>query len=231
MKMIDIGKKIVVWGDSILKGVVFDEIRGSYHLLEDSCTDLVRRKLGLDILNKSRFGCTIDKAITHLEKAMQKPMECDYILLEYGGNDCDFDWPSVAEHPDWPHLPRTPLAMFCQQLQYVVDLLRNRQIEPVLMSLPPISGEGYLDFLVKKGLSRQALLQFLGDAQQIYRFQESYSLAITGLALRNRCLYAPVRESFLAERNSPSLICADGIHPNEAGHKLMQQVFTQLALA
>jgi acyl-CoA thioesterase I len=228
--MLDLGKKVGVWGDSILKGVVFDEIRGSYQLLADSCADLVSRKLGLDILNKSRFGCTIDKGIAHLEKALENNLDCDYILLEYGGNDCDFDWPAVAAHPDHLHQPRTPLAKFCQQFQYIIDLLRSHHIEPVLMSLPPISGEGYLSFLVKKGLSRQALLHFLGDTQQIYRFQESYSLAVTGLALRNKCFYAPVREAFLAEKDCPALICADGIHPNEKGHRLMQQVFTQMAL-
>jgi acyl-CoA thioesterase I len=229
--MLDIGKKIGVWGDSILKGVVFDEIRGSYQLLDDSCANLVSRNLGLDILNKSRFGCTIDKGIAHLEKALENKMDCDYILLEYGGNDCDFDWPAVAAQPGLPHLPRTPLKLFNEKLQYVVDLVRRSRIEPVLMSLPPISGEGYLEFLVRKGLDRGALLRFLGDAQQIYRFQESYSLSITRLASHCQCLYAPVREAFLAHRNCPSLICADGIHPNEAGHRVMQHVFTRMALA
>jgi acyl-CoA thioesterase I len=229
--MLDIGKKIGVWGDSILKGVVFDEIRNSYQLLVDNCADLCRRKLGLNIINKSRFGCTIDKGIAILEKSLENSPGCDYILLEYGGNDCDFDCLAVAAHPDWLHQPHTLLLKFSQQLQLLIDLLRCNLIEPVLMSLPPISGDRYLDFLVKKGLNRQSLLSFLGDVQQIYRFQESYSLTITGLALRSQCHYVPIREAFLAEPKSPSLICADGIHPNEAGHQLMHQVFAQLALA
>jgi acyl-CoA thioesterase I len=229
--MLDIAKKIGVWGDSILKGVVFDEIKNSYRLLANGCADLVSRKLGLHISNKSRFGFTIDRGISLIEESLEKNIGCDYILLEYGGNDCDFDWSAVAAHPDWPHQPHTPLKKFGQQLQYVIDLLRHNHIDPILMSLPPISGDGYLDFLVNKGLNRQALLTFLGDVQQIYRFQESYSLTITGIALRNQCYYVPIREAFLAEHDSPSMICADGIHPNEAGHRLMYQVFTQMALA
>ncbi len=231
MSMLSIRKTIGVWGDSVLKGVIFDEIRGTYQLLANSCASLVSKKLGFIILNKSRFGCTIDKGRTTLENSLEHGLHCDYILLEYGGNDCDFDWPKVAADPTYPHEPHTPLPQFKQQLQEMIDLLRKNEIEPMLMSLPPISGEGYLNFLASKGLDRQNLLRFLGDTQQIYRFHESYSLAATGLALKNRCLYAPIREAFLAEHDSPSLLCSDGIHPNEKGHQLMQQVFTEMASA
>lgn len=227
--MIDIRKKIAVWGDSILRGVVFDELRGGYRLLADGCADLFSRAAGLQILNRSRFGCTIDKGAALLDKALAEHLECDYLLLEYGGNDCDFDWPAVAAAPEQPHLPHTPLPEFDRQLRRLVSLLRQNQIAPILMSLPPISGQGYLDFLVGKGLNRQALLRFLGDAQQIYRYQESYSLAITRIALQECTVYVPVREAFLAEFDSPSLLCADGIHPNESGHRLMGQVFLQTA--
>jgi len=64
----------------------------------------------------------------------------------------------------------------------------------------------------------------------IYRFHESYSLAVTGLAHRLNCPYAPVREAFLREWNQPDYICEDGIHPNERGHRLMQAVFESMAL-
>ncbi len=228
--MLDLRKTIGVWGDSVLKGVIFDEIRGSYQLLANSCGALISNTLGLTILNKSRFGCTVDKGLQNLEKSLEKGLDCDYILLEYGGNDCDFDWPTVAANPDLPHQPHVPLPQFKQQMQAMIDLVRANGIEPMLMSLPPISGEGYLDFLCGKGLERQQLLRFLGDAQRIYRFHESYSLAATSLALQNKCLYAPVREAFLAARNAPALLCSDGIHPNADGHRLMQQVFTEMAL-
>ena len=226
--MINIRRTIGVWGDSVLKGVIFDEIRGTYQLLANSCATLVSKKLGFTILNKSRFGCTIDKGRATLEKSLENGLACDYVLLEFGGNDCDFDWPAVESNPDLLHEPHTPLPQFKQQLEEMIELLRKNNIEPMLMSLPPISGEGYLNFLVSKGLKREKLLHFLGDAQQIYRFHESYSLAATSMAIRKNCLYAPIREAFLASRNCPSLICSDGIHPNEKGHELMQQVFTAM---
>lgn len=229
--MFDLRKSIGVWGDSILKGVIFDEIRGTYQLLADSCGNLITKTLGLNILNRSRFGSTVDKGRQTLEQSLQRGLDCEYVLLEYGGNDCDFDWAAVAADPERPHLPHTPLPEFKKQLQDMIDLLRKNKIAPMLMSLPPISAERYLDFIVSRGPNRENIMRFLGDCQQIYRFHEMYSLAVTGLALRNQCLYVPMREAFLAEPGSPGMICNDGIHPNEKGHLLMQRVFTDMALA
>jgi acyl-CoA thioesterase-1 len=229
--MIDLNRKIGIWGDSVLKGVIFDEVKGVYELLAENCAAQISRILSTPILNKARFGCTIDNGFSHLERSIRNGLDCDLVLLEFGGNDCDFDWPAVSADPQLPHLPHTELGHFRQMLHEMITLLRQNQIEPLLMSLPPIVGERYFDFLVSKGLDRANLLHFLGDPHQIYRFHESYSLAVTQVAAMNRCLYAPVRETFLATRNSPDLICADGIHPNERGHLLMQQVFTAMAVS
>lgn len=38
-----------------------------------------------------------------------------------------------------------------------------------------------------------------------------------------------VRDSFLAEFHYENLLCADGIHPNEAGHIAMSRKFIQYA--
>lgn len=229
--MRDFYRKIGVWGDSVLKGVVFDEAKGGYRLLADGCAEGVARILNVPILNRSRFGWTIDKGLSQLERALGDGLDCDLVLLEYGGNDCDFDWEAVAADPDLPHQPHTPLPQFMDAYRQMIRMLRQHQIEPLLMSLPPIDGERYYEFIVSKGLDRDRILAFLGDIQQIYRHQESYSLAITGLAASEHCRYAPVREAFLSQRRFLDFLCADGIHPNERGHQLMQRVFTGLVPA
>ncbi len=229
--MLDLKKQIGVLGDSILKGVVFDEIRGTYSLLAESCGNLLQKTLGINIVNRSRFGSTIDKGRKMLEVSLKRDPDLSYMLLEYGGNDCDFNWDEVSRDPDAEHLPNTPLAAFKQNLDEMIEILKQKQIRPILMSLPPICGNRYFDFIVSRGRNADNILRFLGDRQQIYRFHEMYSLAVTRLAIEKDCVYVPMREAFLAERNSLSLICSDGIHPNEKGHRLMQEVFTQMALA
>lgn len=224
-------RTIGVWGDSILKGVVFDDIKSTYSLLKDSCVQIAGKALGLEVVNRSRFGCTVGKGRQQLEKALSDGLACDAVLLEYGGNDCDFNWSEVSNAPGAAHVPNTPMEDFERDLQAMVDQLRARGINPILMSLPPIHGERYLDFLVDRGhLNRENMLRFLGDARRIYQFQEAYSLAVTRLANINQCTYVPMREEFLLTRMSADLICSDGIHPNAGGHRLMQEVFTRVGL-
>ncbi len=218
--------KLGVWGDSVLKGVILDEVLGTYKLLKKSCVNLVEQALNVQIINRARFGSTISKGYAHLQKSLDKGLDCDFVLLEYGGNDCDFDWKSVAADPLADHQPNTPLPLFVRTLEEMVRLLQEHEIEPVLMSLPPICGRRYLDRIVEQGNDRASLLQFLGEDQQIYRYHEWYSLEVTRLAARLKTLYVPVREAFLAKMQKEDLICRDGIHPNEKGHQLMEEVFT-----
>lgn len=226
--MID-NMKIAIWGDSVLKGIILNK-QGRYEVLPENCAQEIERKHGLRIENKARFGCTITKGMRQLERAIACGLDCDYVLLEYGGNDCDFDWKAVSDDPTKPHQPRTRLEDFIKIYEDMVLLLKKHAITPIVVSLPPISGRKYLDYLVSNGLSRENLLHFLGEESMIYRFHESYSLAVTGLAHRLSCPYAPVREAFLREWNQPDYICEDGIHPNERGHRLMQAVFESMAL-
>ena len=217
--------KVAVIGDSVLKGVVFNEVSGRYQALTESCATMVQKCLGISILNRSRFGSTIDKGNQVLDVALAKGLDCELALLEFGGNDCDFDWRAVAERPEEAHLPRTPLDHFLSVLSEMVQKLKKNGIEPVLMSLPPVDGERYFQHLVGMGINAENLLHFLGDPHMISRFHESYSLAITHFAREIGCLYVPIREAFLSEFRYKKLMCSDGIHPNQEGHMLMKQVF------
>ena len=50
--------KIVVWGDSILKGVVLDEAAGRYRLLKDGAVNAFSQFFHIKVKNNSHFGCT-----------------------------------------------------------------------------------------------------------------------------------------------------------------------------
>ena len=78
--MIDM-KKITIWGDSVLKGVVLEEGRDRYSLLKDSSIELTKKELGLTIKNNSKFGLTVTKAMRLIDKILSKGDLPNYALV------------------------------------------------------------------------------------------------------------------------------------------------------
>ena len=218
-------QSIGVWGDSVMKGVVYDENKSKYTLLSENGADKASRKLGLRLFNRSRMGCTVTKGLQLLKKDLQRPeAACDAALIEFGGNDCDYDWAQVAAHPEQDHQPKTPLPLFIAQLRDMIDLVRQKGMQPVMMTLPPLHAQRYFDFFTRNGLSGDRILRWRGDVQHIYRWHERYNAAVMRVAQECGCPLADVRDAFLAERDYGDLLCADGIHPNAKGHALMESV-------
>ncbi len=212
-----------VWGDSLLKGIVFDEVRSRYTILKNSCTSVLSKILNAEIVNRARMGCTVTKGREILMRDLSKGIRCDAAMLEFGGNDSDFFWSEVSAEPDKNHQPKTLLADFSREIESMITILRVNDITPVLMNLPPIDSERYFDF-ISRGLNAQNILFWLGEKRVIHDFHKQYSLSLDSIAAGLGCVLIDVRSAFLAQKDYRSFLCADGIHPNEKGHRLMQEV-------
>ena len=79
-------KKIAIWGDSVLKGVVLEEGKDRYSLLKDSSIELIKREYNLMIKNNSKFGLTVTKAMRLMDKSLSKGDHPNYVLVELGAN-------------------------------------------------------------------------------------------------------------------------------------------------
>lgn len=211
--------RIGVYGDSLMRATLPDESL-HYHF-HPEILDAFLAPVRAVITNKSRFGATIRKGSAILQKDLDNGSTYDYALLEYGGNDCNHDWPDVAEHPDGEHSPVVSLQEFTDTLTQMIDKLQKRGIRPILMTLPPIDSEKYLRCIDAKGANSRAVLHWLRDANRIYRTQELYSDAVYKLSVKLGLPCVDVRAVFLAQPDFPSLISEDGIHPSEAGYRLL----------
>jgi hypothetical protein len=98
---------IQVWGDSVLKGVVYDPARHRYTLLKDSAISMLSRTFKVPFENLSRMGRTAPEALAAMKSMDGAAFRDKLVVIEYGGNDCDFDWAAVADAPDAPHAPHT----------------------------------------------------------------------------------------------------------------------------
>ena len=68
-------KVLSVWGDSIAKGVIFDEARGRYAVLKDSCLSRLAREKVVSVENHSVMGQTSENALERMRAEDLKPGE------------------------------------------------------------------------------------------------------------------------------------------------------------
>ena len=215
--------KAYLFGDSIAKGVIYDESRGRYALCRERCTNLLLQS-GVDLEPHARMGATIEDGYAAFCETETRPG--GVCVIEFGGNDCDIDWAAVAAAPDAPYDARVPLARFTGLLDVFIRDARSRGLQPMLVTPVPLVSDRYFDW-VTRGLDSDAVLRALGDREHIYRWQERYAQAVREAAVRNRCPLIDLRRGFLEARRFTDLMCIDGIHPNADGQKLMARIILQ----
>lgn len=214
---------ICIFGDSIIKGVIFDGIRGRYTFLKDSFANIFGISTGIRVDNYAKFGCTIAAGKKIVEKHAEELSGYKYTALEFGGNDCDFDWAAISERPDDLHIAKTPIADFEVLYSNVIDSVVASGSQPILFSLPPLNANRYFAW-ISKGLNAENIMHWLGDVEHIYRWHEMYNLVVLKLATIKRIPLIDIRGAFLESRDYLRLYCEDGIHPNKAGHALISDV-------
>lgn len=219
-------RHISVWGDSILKGIVRDDTPQGYRVLPSNCVRRFAESTGSTVSNHASFGMTTLKAFERICRSITRkpPQDNDIVLIEFGGNDCDFKWNEISETPDESHDPKTPLSLFSETLQSIIDVFKSLKLSPVLMSLPPLEPNRYFKW-ISRGLSTINILKWLDDVNKIYRWQEVYNDTVVDIARKNDLYLIDVRKHFLMSDRYTSLICDDGIHPNERGHEMMYTTF------
>lgn len=216
---------ICIYGDSLMKGTV-PAASSRYRFTIGEYLDKIMDVFSLKVLNRAKFGAPVTKGAALLQQDLDRSITGRYTLLEYGGNDCNFDWAAVSAAPDSEHQPKTPLSVFLNTLEGMADALLQAGSQPVLMTLPPIDAEKYLNSICTNvNCIRESILHWLGDTSMIYRYHEMYSGAISNLAARRGLPLVDVRSLFLDKHNYRELISADGIHPSEKGYSIIYSAF------
>ena len=211
-------ERAFIYGDSLLKATVPDEdMHYRFHLPEVMAQYPTDR---LEVVNRAKMGATVTKGLSLVEHDVQRGMDARWALVAYGGNDSDFDWEAIAAAPEQEHLPHTVLPEFIEKLRRAVQELTSAGVQPVLMTLPPIDGQRYFQFISQRA-DGGSILRWLGDVGRIYRHQEMYSDAVAALAMTEGLPLIDVRRQFLPMRDLPRCIAADGIHLTMTGYRCL----------
>lgn len=218
--------KIIVIGDSILKGAVTGTASGHlFDIIEDSSLNLAQKALGFEMDNQSVFGNTIAKGQRKLNKMLERGETADFCIVEFCGNDSDYDWALVSENPKEAHLQRTPPADFIRIYSEMIAVLRQHKITPVIMISPALVADRWFNHITK-GHNADNILSFLGDdKEKPYKNQKEYDDALLDFAKKNSVQYVNMRTAMEESGHFEDLMCFDGIHPNEEGYRFMADIW------
>ena len=222
-------KKVTAFGDSILKGVVLNSdaspfSKVPYVVTENKFSDECSRRLGVAVENYGKFGSTIVQGEAVIDRRLSTIAPGEYVILEYGGNDCDYNWSEIGKSPSDVHCPRTALAVFVERYSAVIDKIKAIGARPVLLSLPPLEPQRYFNYFSRLfcNVLKNNVMEWLkGVVYFIDRWHESYNLEVFKLAILKRVPVIDITSAFLGRRDYGDFMCADGIHPNERGHALI----------
>lgn len=220
-------KNMFVIGDSITKGVYLDNLKISK--IEKPFINNLVENYGFKIENKSVFGQTLKR---FYEKDLDNFLEGinfskqNICLISLGGNDCDYCWNEVENNPQDFHGPKTDKGEFLNLLMLTLEKLKAKNVIPILCSLCPIDSNRYFNNVLSKKYDGQKILNFLnGDIENLYRHQEVFNNAIQKIAFQTGTLFFDYRTEFLSRIDFLSLMCEDGIHPNQNGHNFITKLF------
>ena len=221
-------KSVIVWGDSILKGIISSEDLTQIRTSEINALQMAGEKLAIEINNKSIYGAHIIKLQSTQTKNLNKGLTADIALIESGTNDCDYEWNDVCTKPFSEITQKVPLADFKRIASEMVDTSRENKITPVLVTAPDLAIPYWKEYITR-GLDKEKIAQFIGhDPYVLLRNQEEYMEALRYIAKEKNVQLIDMRVEFRKTSDPMSLMCKDGVHPNIEGHKLMADVFVKL---
>jgi len=199
--------KIVTVGDSITEA---GKYTGGYVWLIQHYLDALYPNQKIEIVNAGISGnkSTDMQARFQRDAIAKKP---DLITINVGVNDvwhAFFDFSTKQLHPKGELPGGVPLPVYRQKLTEMVQAAQAAGIRVALLSPTPI---------------REAL-----DGPENRRLPE-YIAAMRTIASQNNCLYidlnSPFREVLMTYQKhagrSQNLLAADGVHPNQAGNRII----------
>jgi len=224
--------RLLILGDSIMKGVIYSEERRRHTMLSGAARPLQvwLEQAGFEIENRARFGATSRQVLREAEKRLPALDGNTTVLFGFGGNDSDYDWGAISEDPEGEYLPNVQPRELTEHCSRCLQLAKDAGCRVLAANLVPIDAEKYFGWITQ-GKSAENVLRWLGDISMLYRWHEDYNDRITEVCRRENVPMVDLREPFLLSHRFKSLLCSDGIHPSEAGYGLVDRAIASAVLA
>ena len=207
-----------------MRGVYYSAEEGRHKVFGERFASLKER--GYEVINSSRMGATVEMGEALIKKKLTVPADDTTVILEYGGNDCDFHWADISENPSGKFTPNTPMDKFEKIYGSIIKYASDMGAKVKLCNLVPLDSEKYVKW-ISRDLSYENIISWLGDASMLYRWHEYYNRTAENLAEKYGAALIDIRSPFLLSHEYKNYICSDGIHPTIEGHKMIDNLIAE----
>ena len=218
--------RMVCLGDSVTRGVSY--VRGRLRIVKNNYPALLQSEVmetyPVEVLNKGVFNDNSDGLVHRFEKDVLES-GADVVLVEIGGNDCNFRWDEVALRPDSEHAAIVPLERYLSNLTKIVETCRKAGIIPVVLTILPLDPIRYYKHISSQ--YGQNIAHWIGVCGGIEHWHGMYNRALKQLVQYLNILSIDVRTGFERAGNLADLLSDDGVHPTETGYQVLSQLVAQ----
>lgn len=219
--------KIVCFGDSLTRGVSF--VKGRLRIIKENYPQVLQQLFSennesVSVVNKGVFNDNSNLLLNRLEKDVidEKP---NYVIIEVGGNDCNFKWDEVAEKPWEDHQAIVPMQQYLDNLKTIITNIKQNDITPIIATLPPLDPVRYY-----KNISSRyspAISHWISEVGGIDYWHSMYNRNLNRLADEYNILKVDVRSALKKAGNLVEFISDDGIHLTAEGYKVLSNEIYQ----
>lgn len=218
--------KIICFGDSLTRGISI--VKGRLRIIKQNypniLANLVESFPSIEIINKGVFNDNSDLLMNRIDKDViaEKP---DAVLINVGGNDCNFKWDEVAALPDGEHEPIVPIERYVENLTAIIAEFQDKHITPFLITLPPLDPARYYRSICTQ--FGPSIAHWVSSVGGIEHWHGMYNRRLKQLASELNVTLIDVRTYLKETGNLNQLISDDGIHLTSEGYKEMSKAIFQ----
>ena len=196
--------KIILFGDSVLFGT------GASHR-NFGCGRILRSLLSdIEVVIKGRNDDTTYQGLERLNRDVLLRNGPAFVIILFGNNDCRLNASDKAI---------VSLTEYKDNLAKIISIIKSNNKVPIISNLQPIDSE-----LFYKSLPH--IKKFMINISSPRDWHEKYSCACEGIAKQTNIKLADIRSVLL--EHGRDVISQDGLHPNNLGHKIIAEKFSEV---